>query len=226
MILSKMSLLTSQIASDDKDIPALSNIHVREDGTTIAASGKSVIAVSPVRADVKKNVILQEAALDASVTIPLETAKEVLKNFPKDTLFGGLLEHCDIAVTDSKALFTLKDGKRTKEVTGNMYTHQYIDFSMIVQEVGTTVRSSAVNIKRFISLLTTIEKMVADSDIPVFIEFTDKNDIVLRAQNPVHGQKVFALMKSYKTETWLEKDDWEKSLSRKKIKKIDIQKCV
>ena len=220
-ILSKMNLLAVEITKDDNKVPALNNVLVRKDGTTVGANGLCVICVSPVLKEIKDNVIVEESVCGDGI-VPAETVKDVLKNIPEDKLFKGLLKHCDFNIIESKGVFTLsskvKGGKRIK---GNLYKHAYIKYKEIVKRVMRKMSGVRVilNLKRLLSLLNTINKMCPDSsgDCPVFIEFTEDNHILIKAINKTTGQKVIATMTSYKhtDEDWIERDKWEKGFIRK-----------
>jgi len=219
-ILSKMNLLVVEITKDDNKIPALNNVLVRKDGTTVGANGLCIIAVSPVSKDVKNNVILEETICGDGI-VPAETVKDVIKNIPLDKIFKGLLEHCDFGVSGVKGIFNVKDGKKTRKITGNLYRHGYIKYKEILKRVMRKMSGVRVilNMKRLLSLLNTINKMCPDSsgDTPVFIEFTKDNHIYIKAINKTTGQKVIATMTSYDfvDEDWIQKDEWEKDFIRK-----------
>lgn len=219
-ILSKMNLLAVEVTKDDSKIPALNNILIRTDGTTVGANGLCVIAVSPVLKEVKENVILDETVCGDGI-VPSKTIKDVIKNMPLDKLFKGLLEHCDFGVLGSKGIFNVKDGEKKRKITGNLYRHEYIKYKKILKRVMRKVRGQKVilNLKRLLSLLNTINKMCPDSsgDSPVLIEFTEDNHIYIKAVNKTTGQKVIATMTSYKfkDEDWIERDKWETDFIRK-----------
>lgn len=228
MILSKTNLTAVKLTKDSKQIPALNNIHVRKDGTTVGASNDIVLCVSPVTSEVKEETVIEESTLDEDVTIPADAVKDALKNIPPDKKFGGLLEHCDLEVINGKGIFTLKDGKKWRKISANPYKHGFIKFKQILQRVLSNSRASmrvVVNLNRLITLLQTIKEMCPDStgENPVFIEFTNHNDMILRAVNQKNGQRVLGTMTSYKgvEGKWLEKDEWEYGFTSggKRVKK-------
>ena len=216
MILNKINLLIHELASIDKAIPVLNNVHITKDGSTIAANGKSIIAVSPVPSTLKENVPLYETESDP-VTISSESVKEILKNIPKDILFNGLLEHCD----QKNGEFIISDGKRKKKIEAKTYQKNYINYKKVFRKasLSSRIHKIVLNRKRLIKLLQTMEKICPDSsgESAVYIEFSRDNDIILRSINHSTGQRCIALMTSYAgiEGKWMEADIWEKKLTKK-----------
>jgi hypothetical protein len=219
LILSKSNLIIHEVTGIDKAIPVLNNVCIEEDGSTIAANGKVLIAVSPVNEKIKQNVPIEENKSGKSV-VSSETIKEVLKNIPRDILFKGLLEYCDY----SKGTFTSSDGKRKKKIEAKLYSRNYITYEQMFKKTCNKKSHKIVlNRKRLINLLQVIDKVCPDStnESAVYIEFTDDNNIILKSVNHNNGQRCLALMTSYKNieGKWLEADTWEKNLSKKKTAK-------
>lgn len=219
MILSKNNLIIHELTSVDKAIPVLNNVCIVSDGSTVAANGKVFIVVSPVDPELKKNIPLQETEKSAG-TVSSESVKEVLKNIPKDTLFHGLLEYCDF----NNGIFNINDGKRKKKIESKMYPKQYINYKKAFKLANHKQKQRIVlNRKRLMKLLQVMDKVCPDGtgDSPVYIEFTENNNIILRAINRVNGQRCISLMSSYKgvESNWLEVDEWETKLIKKKIAK-------
>lgn len=230
-ILSKANLQVVTISSAEKAIPALNNLRVESDGTTVAANGRVVLAVSPVKEKTKESVIIDETQLpEEGCTVPAETVRDVIKNMPKDTNFGGLLEHCDLSVKDTKGQFLMKDGKKPIKIGGSLYRHEYVKYREILGNAlkGTLLSSRVVlNLKRFKSLINALDKVCPDSsgETPAFIEFTPNDDIVVRAVNPTNGQRAVAVMSSYKFAEgqWLEHSEWEENFYRN-LKQLEPKK--
>ena len=221
MILSKANLTISSMTKADKNIPALDTLHIREDGTTVAANGSALVAVSPVNRDIKSKVPLDESEMLGSSTVYSDTVKEVIKNMPKDSMFGGVLEHCDFKNVGGE--FTLTDGKRTRKISGKIFPREYIDYKAIFERAHSE-RSAvrvAVNLKRLRAMLESIDSAVCDTstDAAVFIEFTDANTILLRARNERTEQNILCVMTAYNgaNAAWQDYNEWEKSLLEKKI---------
>jgi hypothetical protein len=218
MIVSKSSLLSVLVTAKDKDIPALDNIRLEADGTVIGAAGNVVLAVSPVHEKVAAQVPLDDSG-PGEATIAADTVRKALKLLQADKTFGGLLEHCDIAVHDDEAVFTFTDGKRKHTMNGRLYRHAYIPWEKILETAMHSKEPTRVvlNRARLRLLLDTIEKICPDStgQNPVYIEFTSLGDIICRARNAVTGQRVLATMKNYSfgKSAWLSEDEWERRLA-------------
>ena len=226
MFISLTQLLSSKITRIDKKMPVLNNLHIEEDGTTVATNGRVIVCTSPVNDDMAKNIVINDTGKE-NCTIPIETINEVIKNISKDTLFSGVLEHCNLQVKDNKAFFTMTDAKQINTIEGNIYKHEYINYRKVVsQALKNRIFGNRIvlNGKRLLLLLDTINKMCPDStnELPLFIEFTHKNEIVIRTINATNGQKVLAVMSSYSDieNKWLEDDKWENSFIHKGLKKL------
>lgn len=113
----------------------------------------------------------------------------------------------------------MTDGKRRREITAKTYTREYAEYGKVFERVGRSnvgVRV-AVNLRRLVDVLGTIDKMFPDSskNMPVYLEFTDANDVIMRCIDVRRGrQRVIAVVKSYSgvEGAWLERDEWEREL--------------
>jgi hypothetical protein len=217
MILSRSNLLASQGTS--KDSPILNNLHVTWDGSTVAFDGRALLCVSPVAVEMEDKVTLRDTGRpnsETGVTVSTESVKEVLKNLPVDKKFDGVREHVDLSPA---GVFTIDDGKREKTITAKVYPRQFVDYKAVLTNAkkSPAVARVVLNGKRLRNLLDMLDKICPDSsgDSPVFLEFTEDNDILIRAVNPLNSQRVVAYMASYKNEEgqWLEEDEWEKNIS-------------
>jgi len=228
MIYSKANLLSVDIVKPDKSIPALDNLHFRADGTTIAASGMCVLAVSPVPEKTAETVPLANSAImtDAE-TVSSETVREVLKGMPHDTLFAGTLEHCDY----SSGRFTLTDGKRARTISARTYPREYINYKRIFERVGLSVvrHKVAVNLRRLTDVLATIDKMFPDSskNMPVYLSFTSEDDVVIQCVDVRGRQECIGVLRSYTGAegNWIKQSEWKEKLcassdTTRKINKV------
>lgn len=231
MILSKSNLLVVGIVHPDKKIPVLNNVHIERDGSTVARNNKVLIMVSPVLPEVKEKLeaILPETEMNV-VTVSSGTINSVLKSLPSDRAFKGLLEHTDLDVEDG-VKFTLTDGKRNRSISGKKYARKYISYKEALADALSRINTGVqivLDLNRLLLLLQTIKKICPDTskELPVFIEFTNDNDIIIRALNPNNGQRVIALMTSYKgiEGKWLNYNKWEQTFFKKKKIKFKRRK--
>jgi len=226
MIFSKQNLWVVDLTKNDKSIPALDNVHFTKEGLTIGTNGMAVIAVGPVHDNMLKHVIIRHSPLPQDLTISSETVKEVLKNIPRDTKYSGVTEHVDL----SDKSFSLHTGKTggEKKIGIKTYNREYANFQDVFKRAFSkpTEIKTAINLRRFISVLETLDKICPDSaqNSAAFIQFTKDNDLIIRCENPKTKQKAIAVMKSYSgVESRFPKlEDWERKLSgvRKLIKKM------
>jgi hypothetical protein len=237
MIISKHNLSLWQLIKNDSKIPVLNNLHIAEDGSTVARNGKSLVVLSPVVEEIKENLktLFKNQPLNQSISVSSELIKKVFDSIKQDKKFNGLLEHCDIEVNGTEVIFIFTDGIQQSEMKGKIYNREYIDYKANLNEALSNLTSNRIilDLNRLLSLLTTIHKIIPDNgggEVPIFIEFTKKNDIIIRAINFKTGQRIIALMTSYIIEDkWLSLDDWENQFVTKKNKftkknKIKIKK--
>lgn len=212
MIYSRSNLVTALVTS--KAPPILNNIHF-VNGATIAFDGKLLVAVSPVNERVKGEVPLPESE-SGTLTVSADTIKEVLKNMPTDKKFHGLLEHCDVT---SSGKFALTDGKRSRSITGKVFAKDFIDYKSVFRKAkeSPAVVKVVLNRHRLKQMLDFLDKACPDgsNESPVYLEFSQDNDILARATNPINGQRAIGYLTSYKAEEgqWLEADEWESGLT-------------
>jgi len=240
MIVSKSNLQVVNVTKLDKNIPALDNVHLAEDGSTVAIGGKMALVVSPVDDKAKKkieNVIEDEGA--GGITISSDTVKQIIKDMPADRKFGGLLEHCNIKKlgngTDVRV--TTTDGKRKRSIVGKLFDKDFLPYRELFKVAIEKSNSGdskriVLNLKRLLILLQTIEKVAPDTsgDNPIWIEFTDNDYVIIRGVNMITGQRCVGVMNSYKNTEgkWLEVNEWERSFlySKKLKKKLKIKRKV
>lgn len=222
MLLSKQNLLAVAITKRDNRVGALDNVHVTRRGVTVGCSGRSVLVVGPVLKKRKRGVPLPEKGTIGKdgLTISADTVRAVLKVLPRDTKYSGLLEHCNVArdKKDPEAVrVTVTDGSRTQRIEGKRYPLEFVAWRKLLRRVFKTRKESVrvvLNLDRLLTLMKTIQEVCGDSsaEVPVYIEFTDQNDVVLRARSRSTGQRAMAVMASYlgKEGTWLEMAKWER----------------
>ena len=236
MIISKQNLLVVHTTKVDSAIPALDNVHIARDGSTIGVGGKMLLAVSPVDEKVKEklaNILPEEG--EGDITISSETVRGILKRFgTADKKYDGLLDHCNIEKTsEGDCRVTQTDGKRRDRFTGKVYRREFVPYKKVIQPAMQNVtgkgktesKKIVLNLKRLLLLLQTVEKIAPDSsgDSPVWIEFTDNDYIVVRGINMVNGQRTIGIMSSYSgvEGKWLEPNDWELSLAKDEKEPVD-----
>lgn len=229
MILGKNNLQIIDMVKSD--IPALNNLFIDIDGSTCAVNNKSLIVVEPVKKEVKEIIPLKENDKDEErerLVIASDSIKEVIKNISKDTTFKGLLEYVNAEVYKDSGggeniNFTLTDGKRRKQISTRKGNNDFVKYK-------DTLRSAfrrrngvrlVLNRKVLMKMLSVIDKVCPDGSgySPVYIEFTEDNDLIVRSERLSTGQRVIGLIASVEQESggWLKFNRWERMLL--KIKK-------
>jgi hypothetical protein len=220
MILSKGNLQVVAVTKRDAKLRALDNVHVTCDGSTVGCSGRSVLAVSPVRKKVKKGLPLEEKGKvrRRGVNVSADSIRAVLKDMPKDTKFDGLLEHCNMRkrTGEDVVVFTMSDGKRRRRVEGKVYPPAYVAYDKVLERslAEREGRKIVLNLDRLLTLLKTVAEICDDSsaETAAFVEFTENNDVIVRAQNAKTKQRCIAVMASYilKEKEWMKPNKWER----------------
>lgn len=215
MIVSKGSLKVVDLTTPDKNIPVLNNVLIERDGTVVACNGRAVLAVSPPAEEIKQRVPIEESTLSDGITISADGIRSVIKAIPRDALFGGLLEYCDIADEGDRARFTISDGKRKHGIEGKKYSRKFVDYKAMLQEASShkKVATVVINRKRLLQLLKTLTDIVPDpnGEAQVMMEFTDQHEVIFRSINPVNKQRVLGMMGTYQgpEALWPKRNEWE-----------------
>lgn len=233
MIISKAALMAVRLSVVDKDIPLLRTMCIEADGTVVVSNGRVVLCVSPVPQAVRKNVPLGKLTGSSlgcvgSVLLSVETVEQIIKAIPRDTMFKGLLEHCDItAGTGNEMKVTTTDGKRSNAMSVKRVLGKWVNFKAVLRHALSDVRKYSdpveplrviLNRKRLSNLTDVVDKVLPyDGDFaPVFMEFTAHGDVVFRGENELTGQKLIAVFKGVENvqNHWPNMNDWETKLIR------------
>ena len=178
-----------------------------------------------MKEEIKKQLPLTETKLESDLLLHESTVVDVLKNIPKDSLFEGRLEHCDV---NTDAVLTLHDGAREKVIKGKKIQFtEFIPFKKIFARILGQKESFrvVVNLSRMRLLLDAIEKICGDSsgELSIYLEFSKEHEMIIRAEHPRTGQRVIAVLTTYKgfESRWLPEDEFE--LELKKSPKIFVK---
>jgi hypothetical protein len=233
MILSKASLSIVELTTPDKDVPVLDCICIEPTGVTVACNRNIMVAVLPLTSETIKNVPLDDTGrLQAQMVLTSETTRAILKTIPKDRLFKGALEFCDI---DNKGMVTTTDGRqrhtmqiapvrvrfpgyRTEFRTAICGQEDWITTKNEKQMGGTKF---ITNRKRFRAFVETLEKVCPyDGDFsPMQFDFSSSDYVVARSRNELTNQAVIGIIARGKGNS-IEIDKGESILYRMQAKKI------
>lgn len=217
MIVSKNALQVVHTTAAEKGIPILDNVHIDSDGSVVGSNRESVVVVSPLDEKFKKELVIQEE-ISEELSLSGETIRDIIKFIGTDKKFKGLLDHTDIKRVDNyTGQAVCHDGKRSKVIQTKVYPHPYYDYKSLIQNVfekRSKVRL-VLNRKRFLNLLQTINKICGDSGdfSAIFLEFTENNDLIVRAENNVSKQRVIGVSRGFKTDKWMRLSKWEEELT-------------
>lgn len=221
MIVTKASLSAVKVARRDKDLPVLDNVRIEKDGTTVACARNIVLAISPPgEARAAEAPVGSTGPLTRDLTIPSEYVKGVLKEVKTDKTFDGLLEYVDVhelhkSVSDG-AFTWIEDGC-PKTLRFDVDSSNFIDYRSVFtrslnDRSGVRLKMNRVRLK---ALVDTLDKVAPDNgEAPVYIEFTEAGDMIMRATNDKTGQRAVAVMTRYSERggDWLDPDEWERGL--------------
>jgi len=228
MIVSKNALQVVNLTAPDKQVPLLDTVHIREDGGIVAANRDVVILVSPVKEEVKGAYPLKSRETE-EVTISSDSIRDIIKYIGVDKRFGGLLDNCDIVKKGEKVEVMCYDGQRTKVFEGKCYP-EYFEYMQLLTRVCEDSNNIRVvlNVKRLKALIDTIDKVCMDRGdfAPIFFEFTNSGDILIRAVDAKIGTRVMAVIRSLPGSKFLDYSAWEKQFLKRKpeAKTIPVRK--
>lgn len=221
MIVSKSALQVVNATAEDNQIKVLDNVHIEEDGSVIASNRESVVVVTPIRSDIREKLPLKENDSEA-VTISSDTIKELIRFIGVDKQYNGLLEHCDIVKEDENVKMTCYDSmKRPRVIQARAFPGAYFPYLELIKRIYAKKMPIQIKVNRvrFANLLMTIEKVCGDNSdfAPLYIEFSEDGDMIVRAESKRTGQKVIAVSRGLTNKNWLEPEAWEKKLIDEKI---------
>jgi hypothetical protein len=221
MIVTKASLSAVKVARRDKDLPVLDNVRIEKDGTTVACARNIVLAISPpAEARAAQAPVGNTGPLHHDLTIPSEYVKGVLKEVKTDKTFDGLLEYVDVHELSgavSNGAFTWIEDGCPKTLRFDSDAGAYIDYRKVfarslTNRTGVRLKMNRVRLK---ALVDTLDKVAPDNgEAPVYIEFTETGDMIMRATNDKTGQRAVAVMTHFseRGDDWLDPDEWERGL--------------
>jgi hypothetical protein len=224
MVVSKSALKVSALSKHDKSIPGLDSISIENDGTVVAGARNIFVAVQGVEEKVTKNIPISDSGPSEAV-ISSEFARKVCDSIENDKVFKGKLEFADVRVVDDKVEFTLHDGRRESIVRGAKSGEEWVPWRSVFHNAGQPYPQVAIlNRARLKVLLDVLDKIAPESgdETPVYLQFTDAHNIVLRAKNYNTGQRVLGIMTNYFGK-FPEDSEWEKEILRKPKRKPRVK---
>lgn len=227
MIFSKGAFTLWPIGGDGAEF-----ISLAKDGTAFAANNNAWVAVSPLPDDVKKALPFKSDGWNIEdgkgICVTADTAKNVLKSLPKDTVYSGLLENADVKLNGSEAEFETHDGKRKFSIAAKAVKFAKIPFLWIKKAIleSKTESTVIVNRKRLLDLLEIADKAVPDPGkaAPLWITVTKDGKLILRGVNPRTDQRFIGVMSAFDEKDWLVDSEWEKSFTEEKPKPVGCRK--
>ncbi len=244
MKLSKANLLTVKVASQSKNDPALNQVRVEEDGTTVAADGQVVMVVEPAEygdrgippglPDFKNEIDIPEGGLG----IPVDIVEETLRNIPKGKL-GLELGYAVLTGLDQdkRSLeITTTDLNMHRKTEGKLARRHVPEYKSFLRLARRSVDKGGgrvcVDRKALIKLVAAIDSACPDSLNTVFLEFGEQSSdgLLVRAKSAETGQHVIGYLNPLDTgDQWLSMNEWERKTcaqlkGKKKKKKIKDKK--
>jgi hypothetical protein len=233
MLFSKANLTVQEVASKESTEIGINCVHLNNDGSTVAANGKVIMAVGPVDPtkvhfpDVGKHSEPKRFGA-LGVSVPLDLIDKVMKNIPKDKRMS--LQH--VAMTEDrdpqKIKFTTTDMTHEQSVAGFPKREPFPEWEATFRRVrGENGTKICLNRGDLIDLLQAMESAcpARGGHNPIFIEINPEGKgLVLRCSNFESGQRVIGAITSLNTDGhWLPADTWERgvfSIVAKTIKKL------
>lgn len=211
MIYSKHNLALYDICKLDKEIIGLDSVCFEPDGSTVAINRNTLFIVGPVNQVTRKNFPIEESKANSRICINGDQVYEVHRNITRDTVFGGILENVEMV----NGNFKLTDGKSKSTIHTQVAPNEFPEYREILRNAYNvkTEAKVVVNLKRLKNALDLIAKISSGDDTVVFLEFSKKNDIIIRGENYKTNQNIIAMLSSYdRGDEWKELSLWEKCL--------------
>jgi hypothetical protein len=204
MIISKAALQLVELTTPDKDIPVLDCVCIEPTGIIVAMNKFVIGAVIPLDEDVVKNIPLQEGKpILRQVLFSSATIRGILKTIPKDRMFKGLLEYCDISPNGDNGgeyIVTVHDGRVASTSIIQAIRVKYPDYRVEFRNAATLQslqRDFTVNRKRFKAFVDVLEKICPYSGdfSPVYLTQNNNGYIIARCTNEMNKQEVVVVLR-------------------------------
>ncbi len=229
MILSKANLVAVKVAAADKSDPALHQLHVEADGTTVASNGNAILAVEGLN---EKPVSMPRFEVegeidDEGIGIQPEVVEEALRNMPKGNLRLELgFAAITIADTEKGVVeLTTTDLVLEKKSKGKMAKRRFPMWRRVLRLAGRKERRKiCVDRRALIRLLQAMDSACPDPEHSVFIEFGNEptDGIILRGMSVETGQHAVGYVIPLDTMgKWLPLNQWERRVmarARRRVK--------
>lgn len=228
MKVSRANLLVREVASADKNDPAINGVHVASDGTTVAANGRMLMAVEPAPKLYFPDVGVEPEIPDQGLTVPLQVIDKALSNLPKDkraatqqaaiTQTGEEGGTGGVSGVSGVVELTTVSKSTVDRVAGNVVRQKFPEWEGVLREARERADTTRVCVNRrdLIQLLQAMERACPDpgNKNAVFIELGGQTDpLLVRAMNLQTGQHAVGLMSPLDTHgDWMPANKWEKKL--------------
>lgn len=220
MKLSRLNLIIAKLA--DKKDAELNQLQIDPDGSTIAANGLSMVAVSPVE-NVPKFFPEIDGECDApeeGIGISPESATEILRNMPrtKGLGFAAITE-----VSETRVNATTTDMSVERVTKCRVARKRFPEWKHVLREKRAACKHKVcVSRKAMLALLQVMESACVDPDSLAFLEFGDdpNGGMVVRSMSVDTRQQVIGYVTAVDTEgEWMLDSAWERKVCRRPVKK-------
>ena len=218
---SKANLAVMHVASRDPVDAELGQVHLARDGSSVAANGWALMAVSPPKkASTKKFPDVGEPQArppESGVGVPTKTVASALKNLPTDKrpqLQFVQMTQC----SPTRVELMTTDGDRTAKVGARPVIGRFPKWRSILTKARERKVKARICIdrQRLVALLQAIDKAAPDpGDLnPTYIEIGGENEpIYVRAENSETRQRVVGIVTPIDTQgKWIKTSKWEKRM--------------
>lgn len=220
MIIGRAHLVLEKVV-DDNGV-----LQFNSDGSALASNKKVFVALEGVSEAIREKLtVLPGGDLSQErISVTPETAREILKNVPKDRTYSGLLEHVDVAVgADDAVVVECTDGKRSRKLKFKQ-RGRYSDQGAVLRHLYRVLDEGeftlCLNRKRLLLMLEAMDKAAEDTsgEAPVWIGISKRGDVALRGFDYKMGRAVLGYIHAYDPEEAVqpEKSPWEQRFSEKR----------
>lgn len=176
------------------------------DGSVMAVAMRTKFFVTRVPEAVLDSVPLGSDPLEEAIGLTQETTARIAKSVPRDTTFGGILEHAEIKANEDELDVEVTDGKRRHHIECKA-TRVPPEAMHLLESFGEgrAIASVAVNRKRLIAALDALEAACPGVEAFALLEVLEDGGIRITCKADRTGQGAQAIITTAKEKKKLPK---------------------
>lgn len=220
MIISKNALQLILLCSPDRAKAAFNCLCLEPNGAVAASNSQVYGWVSPLSAEKRKLVPLDDTPVGERIVLSADTVANVIKAIPKDTQFKGLLEHVDIELPEPGGMgvnIHIADARQRHVIHQRRVSFTYPNYAQVFREAWVAADHSGVplclNRKRLGNVMAVADKVCSydGSFAPTWWHMCHDGTVIMRTVNELTDQRLICVFSASEADT-LPLDDTEQAL--------------